>query len=112
MKRGDIYFADLDPTVGTEIKKKRPVLIVSNNANNKVSNTVTIVPITSNVTKLYPFEIKLNIEESALPKVSKAQCHQIRTISKLRIQRNRIGRLDDNIMRQIDTAIKIHLDLA
>lgn len=112
MKRGDIYFADLDPTVGTEIKKKRPVLIVSNNANNKVSNTVTIVPITSNVTKLYPFEIKLNIEESALSKVSKAQCHQIRTISKLRIQRNRIGRLDDNIMRQIDTAIKIHLDLA
>ena len=57
MKRGDIYFANLDPTVGSKIQKKRPVLIVSNNASNKASSLVTVVPITSNTAKVYPFEV-------------------------------------------------------
>ena len=59
MKRGEIYFANLDPAVGSEIKKKRPVLIVSNNANNKTASTVTVIPVTSNTTKVYPFEVLL-----------------------------------------------------
>src|SRR5207244_1918353 len=85
MKRGEIYFADLDPTIGTETQKKRPVLIVSNNANNNAASTVTIVPITSNIKKIYPFEVFLEGNGTGLKKDSKAQCHQIRTISKLRI---------------------------
>jgi mRNA interferase MazF len=110
MKRGEIYFANLDPTIGSEIKKKRPVLIVSNDANNKFSKTVTIVPITSNVTKVYPFEVLLETQSSGLPKVSKAQCHQIRTISIIRIQnRKSIGYIDKKVMLQINSAIKIHL---
>ncbi len=109
MRRGDIYFADLDPTVGSEIKKKRPVLIVSNDANNKMANTVTIVPITSNITKIYPFEVSLKIEDSGLPKHSKAQCHQIRTISKIRIQGNKVGVVNHKAMLQIITAMKLHL---
>ena len=56
MKRGEIYFMNIDPTVGQEIRKTRPVVIVSNNANNKVSATITVIPITSNVTKVFPFE--------------------------------------------------------
>ena len=111
MKRGEIYFADLDPTIGSEIKKRRPVLIVSNNANNKMAKTVTIVPITSNIKKIYPFEVLLETKHSELPKDSKAQCHQIRTISKIRIQDNRIGNVSKNIMDKINSVIKLHLDI-
>ena len=111
MKRGDIYFANLDPTVGTEIKKKRPVVIVSNNANNKMASTLTIVPITSNVTKVYPFEVMLEPSDSQLTKPSKAQCHQVRTISKLRIQSSKAGKVTDKVMRALEAALKLHLDL-
>lgn len=112
MKRGEIYFADLDPTVGDEIKKIRPVLIVSNNASNNVANTITIIPITSNVTKVYPFEVLLNINESGLTKISKAQCHQIRTISKNRISnKNAQGTVGKSILSRINSALKLHLDL-
>ena len=72
MRRGEIYFADLSPTVGSEINKWRPVLIVSNDANNRAASTVTVLPITSNVSKVYSFEIGLSPRESGLPKPSKA----------------------------------------
>jgi mRNA interferase MazF len=55
MKRGEIYYANLSPAVGSEMHKRRPILIVSNDANNRAANTVTILPITSNVTRIYPF---------------------------------------------------------
>lgn len=112
MKRGEIYFANLDPTVGDEIKKTRPVLIISNNASNNVANTITIIPITSNVNKIYPFEVLLNINESGLQKISKAQCHQIRTISKNRISNKKVqGVVNKLILSKINLALKIHLDL-
>jgi mRNA interferase MazF len=111
MKRGEIYFANLDPTIGSEIRKKRPVLIISNNANNKVALTVTIIPITSNTTKVYPFEVLLEMNKSGLPKRSKAQCQQIRTISKLRIDKNKIGIVSTEIMERIHTALKLHLNM-
>lgn len=110
MKRGEIYFADLNPTIGSEIKKKRPVLIVSNDANNRASSTITVLPITSNVTKVYPFEVALPGKISGLKKDSKIQCHQIRTISKLRIKSNSVGKADKTIMRQIEAALMLHLD--
>lgn len=111
MRRGEIYFANLDPTVGSEIKKKRPVLIVSNDANNKASNTITIVPLTSNVKKIFPFEVFLKSIDVKLPKDSKAQCQQIRTISKLRLSGKCVARVDDKIMRQLEVALCLHLDL-
>jgi mRNA interferase MazF len=111
MKRGDIYFANLDPTVGSEIRKKRPVIIVSNNANNKMASTVTVAPITSNTTKVYPFEVLLEIKHSGLSKQSKVQCHQVRTISKLRIQEPKAGCAADDVMTHIDAALRLHLDL-
>lgn len=107
MRRGEIYFANLDPTVGSEIRKKRPVIIVSNDANNKVASTVTIVPLTSNIKKVYPFEVILQMQDSGLSKHSKAQCHQIRTISKIRIDK-KVGVVSREIMLKIDAAIKIH----
>lgn len=111
MKRGEIYFASLNPTVGTEIKKKRPVLIVSNNANNNVADTMTVLPITSNIKKVFPFEVLLETKYTGLAKQSKAQCNQIRTISKLRISGNVVGFINDELMQQVEHAIKLHLDL-
>ncbi|KTC81639.1 type II toxin-antitoxin system PemK/MazF family toxin [Legionella brunensis] len=112
MKRGEIYFANLDPAIGEETQKKRPVLIVSNNANNNVAATVTIVPITSNVKKVYPFEVLLKRKDTGLNKDSKAQCHQIRTISKLRISKSiPVGVVMNDVMLKINDALQLHLDI-
>jgi len=111
MKRGEIYYANLDPTVGSEINKKRPVLIISNNANNKVASILTVIPITANTKKVYPFEVLLEINDSGLSKLSKAQCHQVRTISKIRISSKRVGSVNSRILAQINAALKLHLDL-
>ncbi len=110
MRRGEIYYANLDPTIGAEIQKKRPVLIVSNDANNKKSATLTVLPITSNVTKVYPFEVALPAKISGLKKNSKIQCQQIRTISKLRITSSAQGHADKNIMQHVQAALELHLD--
>jgi mRNA interferase MazF len=112
MKRGEVYFADLDPTASDEIKKIRPVLIISNNANNNVANTVTIIPMTSNVKKVYPFEVLITASESGLTKTSKAQCHQVRTISKNRISTKKVqGVIGHALLSKINSALKLHLDL-
>ena len=111
MKRGEIYYANLDPTMGSEINKKRPVLIVSNNANNQASKTITVIPLTSNTTKVYPFEVLLEIKESGLPKSSKAQCQQVRTISKIRIEDDKpAGVVGSVVMQKIKLALQLHLD--
>ena len=112
MKRGEIYFADLSPTVGSAINKRRPVLIVSNDANNRAAATVTVLPVTSNVARVYPFEVLLAANQSGLPKDSKAMAQQIRTISKDRLRPDKAGALGRNLMHQIDAAIKLHLALA
>jgi len=111
MRRGDIYYADLSPTVGSEINKRRPVLIVSNDASNRAANTVTVLPIKSNISRVYPFEVLLSPKESGLPKPSKAQAQQIRTISKERLRGEAAGRLSATLMRKAGDAICLHLDL-
>ncbi len=112
MKRGDIVYADLSPTVGSEINKRRPVLIVSNDASNRAANTVTVLPITSNIAKVFPFEVALSREDSGLPKDSKAQAQQIRTIAKERITGQPTSRLKAEKMGAVDAAIMLHLALA
>jgi len=109
MKRGEIWFADLSPTRGSEIAKRRPVLIISNDANNRASSTITVLPITSNVTRVYPFEVFLASTESGLSKDSKIQAQQIRTITKERITGSLIGELDKDKSREVDDAIRLHL---
>lgn len=111
MKRGEIWFADLSPTRGSEIAKHRPVLIVSNDANNRASSTITILPITSNVARVYPFEVFLVSAECGLPKDSKVQAQQIRTIAKERITGNAVGKLNKEKMREVDAAISLHLGI-
>ena len=111
MKRGEIYYAILSPTVGSEIDKRRPVLVVSNDANNRAANTVTMLPITSTVTRVYPFEVLLNPEESGLSKPSKVQAQQVRTISKQRITSDAVGSLSEQIMQLVNADLKLHLDV-
>jgi mRNA interferase MazF len=70
------------------------------------------VPITSNVTKIYPFEVFISKEKSGLTKDSKLQCHQIRTISKKRLVGDVIAKVDNNVLRDIEFAVKLHLDFS
>ena len=111
MKRGEIYYANLSPAVGSEIAKRRPVLIISNDINNRAATTVTILPITSNVSRVYPFEVLLQPSESGLTKLSKVQAQQVRTISKQRISGNVVGSLREGLMQLVDAALKLHLAL-
>jgi mRNA interferase MazF len=111
MKRGEIYYADLSPSVGAEINKRRPVLIVSNNANNRAAVTVTVLPVTSNISRVYPFEVLLAAKQSGLPKDSKAMAQQIRTLSKDRLNAGKAGELGRDLMQQVDAAIRLHLAL-
>lgn len=111
MKRGEIYYADLSPTVGAEINKRRPVLIVSSNASNRAAATVTVLPVTSNVARVYPFEVLLLAKQSGLPKDSKAMAQQIRTVSRNRLHPGKAGELGRDLMEQVDAAIRLHLAL-
>jgi len=111
IKRGEVYLAALDPVVGKEISKTRPVVIVSNDKNNEFSGTVTILPITSkNLKSIYPFEVFLSKGSGSLPKDSKVKAYQIRTLDKRRIIRL-IGKLRKDEMDEIEKALKIHLAL-
>ena len=112
IRRGEIYLATLDPVVGNEISKTRPVVIVSNDNNNQFSGTVTILPVTSKMlNKIYPFEVFLAKGTAHLPKNSRVKADQIRTLDKSRIV-SRIGKLGKAKMDQVESAIKVHLGLS
>lgn len=105
IKRGDVYFADLSPVVGSEQGGVRPVLIVQNNIGNKYSPTVIVSAITSQLSKAkIPTHVELPCCIYNLPKDSVVLCEQIRTIDKRRLQQ-KITTLDDKKMKQVDKAI-------
>jgi mRNA interferase MazF len=111
IKRGEIYLAALDPALGRDICKTRPVVVVSNNKNNVFSGTVTVLPISSqNLDKVYPFEVLLTKGTGNLPKDSKAKADQIRTLDRARIIKQ-IGALGSIEIKEIEEAIRIHLDI-
>ncbi|MBL0715229.1 MAG: type II toxin-antitoxin system PemK/MazF family toxin [Desulfosarcina sp.] len=111
IKKGGIYLAALDPAIGHEISKTRPVLVVSNDKNNAFSGTVTVLPITSkSLEKIYPFEVRIEKGKGNLPKASKIKADQIRTIDQKRLIKT-IGALSDDDMVLVEKAVKIHLDL-
>jgi len=110
IKRGEIWLANLDPTVGSEIQKTRPVVIVSNDSNNQNNSVVTVVPITSNATRVFSFEVFLPMGTAGLPKDSKAKADQIRTLDKSRLVKL-YGQLSASLINALDKAIKLHLGL-
>ncbi|PPK66767.1 type II toxin-antitoxin system PemK/MazF family toxin [Actinokineospora auranticolor] len=115
MRRGDIHLVDLDPTRGSEANKTRPAVIVSNDAANLVAQrtgrgTVTVVPITSNTTRVFPFQVLLPATDCGLLAESKAQAEQIRTVATARVRR-RLGRVPPVLLKAIDDALRVHLGL-
>lgn len=109
VNRGDIYFADLSPVVGSEQGGVRPVLVVQNNVGNKYSPTVIVSAITSQLTKAkLPTHIELNKDRFKLPKDSVILLEQIRTIDKRRLK-EKISSLDYLTMQRVDIAITISL---
>jgi mRNA interferase MazF len=105
-RRGDVYWVALDPTVGTEIRKTRPAVIVSNDSCNTHGTRVVVRPITSNVSSLYPGEASVELEG----KPARALGDQIRSIDKARL-RTRLGRLSQDDLQAVDEAIRITLGL-
>ena len=111
MKRGEIYFASLDPTQGSEVQKTRPVVVVSNNAANRAAAVVTVVPLTSSVERVYPFEVLLSRARTGLTKDSKAMAQQVRTLDKSRLNARPAGALLQEDERKLDAALRLHLAL-
>lgn len=108
VKRGELYYADLSPVVGSEQGGVRPVLIVQNNIGNKYSPTVIAAAITSQLNKAkLPTHIELS-QSSGLPKDSVVLLEQIRTIDKMRLQ-DKIGEVNSETMKKVDNALMISL---
>lgn len=111
IKRGDIYYADLSPVVGSEQGGVRPVLIVQNNVGNKFSPTVIAAAITSQINKAkMPTHIEIGAADYGLSKDSVILLEQVRTIDKKRLK-ERIGHLNENLMNRVNEAIEISLGL-
>ncbi len=112
VNRGDLFYANLSPVLGSEQGGIRPVLVIQNDVGNKYSPTIIVAPITSrmNKTKL-PTHVKINASEKyGLPKESVVLLEQIRTIDKQRLK-DRIGKFDKRRMSEVENAILISLDL-
>ncbi|HIQ04148.1 MAG TPA: type II toxin-antitoxin system PemK/MazF family toxin [Anaerolineae bacterium] len=110
VQRGDIFWANLDPTIGVEIKKTRPVVVVSNDMINRHSRLVVVVPLTPNITHLSPSHVLIPQGEGGLSQDSKVLTEQIRAMDKRRLT-NRIGTLSARFMRLIEQAIRNTLDM-
>ncbi len=110
IKRGDMFLVNFDPTLGAEAKKTRPGVVVSNDISNAHSPIVSISPITSNVRKVYSFEVKVPQNAGGLDKPSKIMVNQTRAVDKVRLMK-RFGRLEPEIMDKIDAALRLHYDL-
>lgn len=106
MKRGEVWWVNFDPSVGGEIRKKRPAVIISNNAANKFLNRVQVVPLTSSAGKLYPSETYITLRG----KKAKAMADQLTTVSKKRLINQR-GTVSKNELEGLERAIMIQLNL-
>ncbi len=110
-KRGEVYFADLNPVRGREQGGRRPVLIIQNDIGNRHSSVTIVAAITSAVSeRAYPTEVRLAAGLGGLPRESAVLLNQIKTIDKERLEQ-RLGQLDAAAMRQVDEAIKLSLGL-
>jgi len=115
MRRGEICLVDLAPARGSEADKHRPAVIVSNDGANATATrlgrgVVTVVPVTSNVERVYPFQVLLEADVTGLARDSKAQAEQVRSVAVERIGR-RVGFVPLPVMTQLDQALRLHLAL-
>lgn len=106
MKRGSVWWVSFEPTVGGEVRKERPAVIVSNDAANKYLNRLQVVPLTGNVDRVYPSEAAVMVRG----RKHKAMADQLTTVSKRRLQ-NRVSRLSKADLQAVEQAMKVQLGL-
>lgn len=115
MRRGEIRLVDLDPTRGAEANKHRPAVVVSNDGANTTAErlgrgVITVVPVTSNITTIYPFQVLLDAASTGLSRDSKAQAEQVRSVDVARVG-VLVGTLDRDHLGELDEALRLHLAL-
>jgi mRNA interferase MazF len=115
MRRGEIVTVSLDPARGSEASKTRPAVIVSNDAANATATrlrrgVITVVPVTSNTARIYPFQVLLPASQTGLREDSKAQAEQVRSVAVERVG-ERVGQLPAALVTELDQALRIHLSL-
>jgi mRNA interferase MazF len=115
VRRGEIVTVGLDPTRGAEASKTRPAVVVSNDAANATAarlgrGVITVVPVTSDTERIYPFQVLLPARETGLRQDSKAQAEQVRSVALERIG-PQVGQLPAQLMAELDQALRIHLGL-
>ncbi len=115
MRRGEIRLVDLEPVRGSEASNRRPAIVVSNDWANSAAaqhgrGVVTVVPVTSNVARIFPFQVLLPADLAGLRVDSKAQAEQVRSVSVERLG-PALGRLPGAIIAKVDDALRVHLDL-
>jgi mRNA interferase MazF len=106
MRRGDVYWVDFDPARGGEITKRRPAVIVSNNAATRVQNRVQVVPLTSNTASVHRWEALVHIGGTS----HKALADQVRTVAKERLT-EQVGTLNPRDLLAVEQALRVQLDL-
>jgi mRNA interferase MazF len=115
MLRGEIRLVDLDPARGSEASKRRPAVIVSNDGANAMAarlnrGVIAVVPVTSNVTRVYPFQVMLPASDCGLLRDSKAQAEQLRSVAIERVGQ-RVGEVPPSLMSDLEDALRLHLGL-
>lgn len=115
MRRGEIRLVDLEPVRGAEADKRRPAVIISNDGANSTAErlgrgVITVVPVTSNTERVYPFQVLLGAADTGLVRDSKAQAEQIRSIAVERIG-GRVGVVPPTLLAALDEALRLHLAL-
>jgi mRNA interferase MazF len=115
MQRGDVRLIDLEPTRGSEANKRRPGVIVSNDRASATADrlgrgVITVIPVTSNIARVFPFQVLLRANVTGLRVDSKAQAEQVRSVTVERIGPV-LGRLPAQIMAEVDEALRLHLQL-
>lgn len=115
MLRGEVRLTDLEPVRGSEAKTRRPAVIVSNNSANASasrsgSGVITVVPVTSNVARVFPFQTLLPADRTGLRVDAKAQVEQVRAVTVLRVGPV-VGHVPAQVMAELDEALRLHLEL-
>ncbi|KAF0208405.1 MAG: type II toxin-antitoxin system PemK/MazF family toxin [Actinomycetota bacterium] len=109
-RRGEVYWADLEPVIGSEQGGRRPVVVVQNDIGNQHSSTTIVVPLTSSLAKVW-YRVNVQLPEGVLHKPSVAKCSQVRAIDMRRLVSGPVVRLDDETMTRINEALLVSLGL-